>query len=355
MTRSVPLLSAFALILSLAGPRSLQASTVPPVKDNAPKMEHSGPGVRRTAITYSIAFGAIPKSVKRFDAWAPLPWQNDVQQISDLTMQAPGGGTMGTEGVNGNPVYHAESGPRGGVDFNVTIRFVVERHALRFGDLSRPPSDPPETPRNLGVYLKGSRLAAIDAKVKSLAERIVKGGKTVQDKARAVYDYVVDNMKLGREKEGWGEGNLRYALENHVGNSLDVSTVFVSLCRGAGIPARTAVGFLLPRNSTSGIVGDYHAWAEFWLPGFGWIPVDPAAAVARPSARDAYFAALGTDHILMSVGRDLILNPPQEGNPLNVLIYPYAEADGRPFANSAFRIRFEEAAPAPAKTSPVSP
>ncbi|HXI02404.1 MAG TPA: transglutaminase-like domain-containing protein [Candidatus Saccharimonadales bacterium] len=355
MKRSMPLIAALALLLSLAGPRSLQASIAPPVKDSAPKTQRSAPEIRRTAITYNIAFGLIPKSVKRFDAWAPLPWKNDVQEISDLTMQAPGGGTMGIEGVNGNLVFHSSSGPRGGVDFNVILRFVVERHAIRFEDLSRPPSDPPEPPKNLAIYLQGSRLAPIDAKVKSLAERVVRKGKTVQEKARAIFDYVVDNMTLSQAKDGWGEGNLQYVLDNHMGNSLDVGTLFVSLCRGAGIPARTDVGFILPRNSTSGIVSGFYAWAEFWLPGFGWIPVDPTAAIAKPSARNAYFAALGADHVLMSVGRDLILNPPQEGSPLNVLIGPYAEADGKPFPNSAFKIRFEKAAPAPDKTSPASP
>jgi hypothetical protein len=36
--------------------------------------------------------------------------------------------------------------------------------------------------------------------------------------------------------------------------------------------------------------------------------------------------------VTLSVGRDLVLEPPQAGEPLNYLLNPYAEADGKPVA-----------------------
>jgi len=36
------------------------------------------------------------------------------------------------------------------------------------------------------------------------------------------------------------------------------------------------------------------------------------------------------DRVEFSVGRDLVLNPRQTGEPLNFFVYPYAEADGKP-------------------------
>jgi len=45
------------------------------------------------------------------------------------------------------------------------------------------------------------------------------------------------------------------------------------LCRSLGIPARTTGGWQLFTGNFAG-----HFWAEFYLPNYGWIPVDPTAA-----------------------------------------------------------------------------
>jgi len=63
------------------------------------------------------------------------------------------------------------------------------------------------------------------------------------------------------------------------------SSSFVVLMRAAGIPARVVGGYA---GADHNPIGDYwivrrsdaHAWAEVWLPGRGWVRVDPTAAVA---------------------------------------------------------------------------
>lgn len=60
---------------------------------------------------------------------------------------------------------------------------------------------------------------------------------------------------------------------------------FVFLMRAAGVPARVVAGY---QGGEAGPGGDYwlvrqmdaHAWAEVWMPGRGWVRVDPTAAVA---------------------------------------------------------------------------
>ncbi len=70
---------------------------------------------------------------------------------------------------------------------------------------------------------------------------------------------------------------------------------FVILMRGAGVPARVVTGYQGgERNSVDGFwtvrQSDAHAWAEVWLPGQGWVRVDPTSVVA-PS-RTGSFARL---------------------------------------------------------------
>ncbi|RMG58037.1 MAG: DUF3488 domain-containing protein, partial [Gammaproteobacteria bacterium] len=60
---------------------------------------------------------------------------------------------------------------------------------------------------------------------------------------------------------------------------------FVVLMRAAGIPARVVTGYQGGEyNALGGYLlirqSDAHAWAEAWLPGQGWLRVDPTAAVA---------------------------------------------------------------------------
>jgi transglutaminase-like putative cysteine protease len=63
------------------------------------------------------------------------------------------------------------------------------------------------------------------------------------------------------------------------------ASAFTFLMRAAGIPARVVTGYLGGEiNPVDGYVvvrqSDAHAWSEIWLPGEGWVRVDPTAAVS---------------------------------------------------------------------------
>ncbi|MGV8943270.1 transglutaminase family protein [Thermomonas sp.] len=69
------------------------------------------------------------------------------------------------------------------------------------------------------------------------------------------------------------------------------SSSFVVLMRAAGIPARVVTGYAGGyRNPIGGywlvLHSSAHAWAEVWLPGRGWVRVDPTAAVAPERVYD---------------------------------------------------------------------
>ncbi len=71
----------------------------------------------------------------------------------------------------------------------------------------------------------------------------------------------------------------------------------VFLMRAAGVPARVVTGY---QGGELNPLGDYwivrqrdaHAWAEVWLPGEGWVRVDPTAAVAPERIERGLDAAL---------------------------------------------------------------
>jgi transglutaminase-like putative cysteine protease len=122
----------------------------------------------------------------------------------------------------------------------------------------------------------------------------------------------------------------------------DIHSVFVALARSAGVPAREIFGIRMPKGKEGDMTKAQHCWAEFYMPGYGWVPVDPSdvrkvmleRAVADPKdVRDIveyFFGAVDENRIAYQSGKDLTLNPPQKGDRLLYFMYPYAEVDGKP-------------------------
>jgi transglutaminase-like putative cysteine protease len=133
----------------------------------------------------------------------------------------------------------------------------------------------------------------------------------------------------------------------------------VALARSAGLPAREVFGIRIPSGKEGDMTKAQHCWVEWYSPGYGWVvaaPADVRKAIlekkitleqAKP-LREYFFGAVDESRIAIGTGRDLILNPPRSGEPLNYFMYPYAEADGKPLNedlygfNIGYTIRFKE-------------
>jgi len=60
---------------------------------------------------------------------------------------------------------------------------------------------------------------------------------------------------------------------------------------------------------------------------------------------DAYFGTIPNDRIEFTAGRDIVLSPPQHGEPLNYFVYPYAEAQGKALEPPRAELRFRRMSP----------
>lgn len=94
------------------------------------------------------------------------------------------------------------------------------------------------------------------------------------------------------------------ALQSNRGDCGSFAAVFVASCRNVGIPAREVVGMVAGENQ-------WHVWAEFYLPRFGWIPCDPSYAngVDPDGAQASYFGVLpdGNQRAILTYGFDHIV------------------------------------------------
>ena len=172
----------------------------------------------------------------------------------------------------------------------------------------------------------------LDGVIAELSAQETQGIQDPLQKARAIYNYVVATMRFDKSGIGWGNGDAIWAWTAKRGNCTDFHSLFIGMMRAAGIPARFEIGFPLPADQHDGAIPGYHCWAQFYLEPYGWIPVDASEAWKHPEKKNYFFGAHDDNRLQFTVGRDIRLDPPQQGDPLNYFIYPYAELDGKPFA-----------------------
>ena len=94
------------------------------------------------------------------------------------------------------------------------------------------------------------------------------------------------------------------------------------MARSVGIPARFAIGLPLPAARGSGEIPGYHCWAELYVEGRGWVPVDGSEAAKDPARRDYFFGHHDEDRLEFSRGRHLTPGPRPAGAAAELLRLP---------------------------------
>jgi transglutaminase-like putative cysteine protease len=289
-----------------------------------------------------------PSGVTR--AWVPLPLGEDTDYHKTL------GRTW-----NGNAdAARAVRDPRYGAAF-VAAEWdagtaapaleIVTRIAARDRqiDLSGPGIGAAEDPAVLRRYLEATDLIRTDGIVESTAREITAGAKTDVEKARALYEWIVDNTFRDPKVKGCGLGDIQTMLEtkNLGGKCADLNGLFVGFARSLGIPARDVYGIRVADSAdfkslgrSDDITRAQHCRAEFYAAGRGWVPVDPAdvrkvVLEEKPGgiplddpqvlkARAKLFGAWEMNWMAYNYGHDLKL-PGSPGTPVAFLMYPQAE------------------------------
>ena len=271
--------------------------------------------------------------------WLPYPVSDNEQTIEDVKID----GNFSYQGVyrekeTGNLILYAEwTKP---VTSERTLTFVFKASAIERvkKDFSGEKAD---IPVEVQEDLKGSMFLPTDGKVKDIAQSVTRWKWGVSSKARAVYDWVVENTFRDPNVKGCGLGDVEQMIVKKGGKCADISSIFVAVARAAGVPAREVFGLRLGKKDIDDITGGHHCWAEFYLPGYGWVPVDPADVRKKmleegldlkqaQKYRDYYFGAVDEYRIALARGgRGYYLSPRQKDGPINYFMYPYAEVNGK--------------------------
>ncbi len=295
-------------------------------------------GSRSGIITMEFDLSAH-KSPEEARLWVPYPVSDADQLVSDVKVQGDfAEAAVYTDRVFQTPMLFARW-DAGSKSRKLTFSLAVERHEVIRRDLTEKAAA--WDPADYRLHLMPTSLAPSSGPVKELVDRITVGKSSVRDKAKAIYDWICESMYRDPETQGCGKGDVCRLLDKRGGKCADIHSVFVALARAAGIPCREVFGIRLGKKDREDITGAHHCWAEFYVPSYGWVPVDPAdvlklrltekADLTDPrvvQAREYYWGGIDPYRVKLSVGRDLTLTPAQKGEPVNYLMYPFAQVGG---------------------------
>lgn len=226
-----------------------------------------------------------PAGVTR--AWVPTPLTEDrpFQKALGNDFRAEGGTVTYLTDPNYAAGIISAEWPEGVKPILVaSSRFATRDIAV---DLSRPGTASPENPAVLAKYTHSTGYIPTDGIVKETSDEIVRGAHGDLEKARAIYEWIVENTFRDPKTRGCGTGDIKFMLDNKIlgGKCADLNALFVALARSQGIPARDVYGVRVAGSKYGykslgreggDITNAQHCRAEFYLAGYGWIPVDPA-------------------------------------------------------------------------------
>ncbi|WP_084539755.1 transglutaminase-like domain-containing protein [Azorhizobium doebereinerae] len=284
-------------------------------------------------------------------AWVPLP----VFAAQDWFK--PQGSSWTTNAASVESVKDAQGAEMLHVRWNagevppvveVTSRFSTRDRAV---DLTKPGTAAPLSDGERAQYLAATDLIPTTGIVKATSDKITAGKEGDLAKARAIYEWVVENTFRNAATRGCGTGDVATMLESGTlgGKCADLNALYVGLVRAAGIPARDIYGVRVAPSkfgykslgaNSDIITKAQHCRSEVYLSGFGWVPTDPAdvrkVVLEEPpgqlpiddakvkAARAALFGAWEGNWMAYNTAHDVVL-PGSSGPKIAFLMYPQAE------------------------------
>jgi transglutaminase-like putative cysteine protease len=292
----------------------------------------------------------ILKPVGASRAWVPLPAvESEYQKVIGSNWSGNGAARITSDGKYGAAMVASEWTPGVKAPVLEVVSTVATRNrAVDF------------TKRNPALKLDAAsakfsttatELIPTDGIVRKTALEITRGKSADVDKARAIYDWVVDNTFRNPKTRGCGVGDIKAMLETGdlSGKCADLNALYVGLARSVNLPARDVYGLRVARSDfgyrslgvgSPNVTRAQHCRAEVFLVGYGWVPVDPAdvrkvvleekpqpttlADPIVPPVRAKLFGAWEMNWLAYNEAHDVKL-PGSNGPAVGFLMYPQAE------------------------------
>jgi transglutaminase-like putative cysteine protease len=272
---------------------------------------------RTYQVDYQIAIHSSGLNVDRLLLYVPKPVEWDEQTAVSVQVN-PANAREGVDPTTGSGMYSWETrgSPRAGQTVTFSIEFTLTAAEIRTVIY---PADVKPYDTGDALYRRYTApeqyVESTDSKIVGLEKSIAGDEANPLVLARKFYDYVIQVATYRAEdRTDWGALQL---LNTGWGQCADYSALFIALSRAAAIPARAVVGHWAESGDK------YHVWAEFYLEGYGWVPVDPTVGQGDTAHRDYYFGNMDNRRVILHKGFNIPLVPASPDNTVAPFLQTY--------------------------------
>ncbi len=226
------------------------------------------------------------------ESWIPLPLVLDTNYFQTLAIRSEASDPKAVNQIYETPDKQARmlwtKWDKSATNHSVKVSILVSTFN-RHLEMASPSPALKLSREDQRFWTRSTKYLPTDGIVKTKSQEALANtpaNATDVEKAKAIYNWVVDNTHRDPKTRGCGQGDVKLMLEtnNLGGKCADINAVFVALARSAGIPARDVYGIRIADSARGykslGKSGDItkaqHCRAEFYANGYGWVPVDPA-------------------------------------------------------------------------------
>lgn len=254
------------------------------------------------AFSYSVNVKAesatAPNSIY---LWMPLPASSASQRNAQILSRSA---EPFVEGHRGAALYQLNDLKPGTSD-GVSVSCLVDVYAVETKVNAAAVKKLPGSPVAAAYAAPSPLLPSADASIAKAAASIVGKEKNPYSAAKRIYDWMLAGVRPA--EEGLQPAGPVEALASMTADPYAAALLFCTLARAADIPAVPIAGFLVDRTRKP----TRHWWAEFWIDGLGWVPVDPALALglgpegfsAAEDPKAYYFGNVDGQRIAFSRGQ----------------------------------------------------
>lgn len=243
--------------------------------------------------TLTIGIGeALPRAVMHL---LLTPQSSSVQTVREWRIDAPGiDDATGFIDAYGNRA-HLVTQTRPDPEFVITASGTVETHD-RAGVVGRLERDP--------VPALFRRITPLTRPVGAITSKLRSAPREGEDRIPLLHALMArvgemlggEPQSQSQSQDGQSQSQTQGQPEAEPARASDFAHAFIGAARAFDIPARYVIGYHLPEDGAAA----FHAWAEAWDDGLGWISFDPMLGYC-PAERHVRVAAALDAHSAMAV------------------------------------------------------
>jgi len=228
------------------------------------------PKTMRVLYTLSVKSDVV-KDGEMIRAWLPYPRKDITRQTNVKFISASQTNYVLSNDTTAHTSIYMEKGAEAGKPtiFSVEYEFTSQGEWINFSQIDSIESNDKSIDYTEYTAERKPHIQFTDA-LKNLTDRVTENAFTTSETVSEIYEHIVENYPWASALEYSTIENIpEYVIENKKGDCGQVALLLIAMLRYKGIPARWQSGWMMHPGEVN-----LHDWAEYYVKGIGWIPID---------------------------------------------------------------------------------